>query len=505
MTPERWRSTTSGSPAACGGRLGRDPGGGAAARRQRGGRRARAPPSVPRATSTRGRWPTWRRRARHVQARSASTPPRPGPRPRPCCVASEGRRAAARQRAWSTCATGARVETRLPFGLYDGRASRATSNCAWGARARSTPGFARSRPPGGAAHRGRSRVGPFGNPTSDSARTMVTAAATRVLLRHRSFRSRSAWQVRRAGARLTAVPASTAFVGGREARQFIAVGASTAVGLTHTVTCVPSSSPAAAVSALAAATPKQFLVRRRPHLLQRASMRYCGARQVSDVIVVVPAGVRGERRRVVRPDLSRVRVDAGGARRQDSVAAGFDLVDATPDIVLVHDAARPFATPGRDLAHDLPRPPAWRGDCRAACARHRQARRPSRHGTCARRARCRARDGSPGPDAAGVPTQRARCRRCAGRSRASRRPTRRPRRAGRASTSAGRGRPAQHQGHYGRSDAGRSPLASWRRAGVRGPEAGRRQHRGRRKRGTDAPCAASVSGTTPTGLSKAGR
>ena len=34
-----------------------------------------------------------------------------------------------------------------------------------------------------------------------------------------------------------------------------------------------------------------------------------------------------------------------GTRRQDSVANAFDCVDARSDVVLVHDAARPFVTP----------------------------------------------------------------------------------------------------------------------------------------------------------------
>ncbi len=35
---------------------------------------------------------------------------------------------------------------------------------------------------------------------------------------------------------------------------------------------------------------------------------------------------------------------AGGARRQDSVANAFDRIDPATDIVLIHDAARPFVT-----------------------------------------------------------------------------------------------------------------------------------------------------------------
>jgi len=40
-----------------------------------------------------------------------------------------------------------------------------------------------------------------------------------------------------------------------------------------------------------------------------------------------------------------IRIAEGGAERQDSVAAGLAAVDADADLVLVHDAARPFVTP----------------------------------------------------------------------------------------------------------------------------------------------------------------
>jgi 2-C-methyl-D-erythritol 4-phosphate cytidylyltransferase/2-C-methyl-D-erythritol 2,4-cyclodiphosphate synthase len=41
-----------------------------------------------------------------------------------------------------------------------------------------------------------------------------------------------------------------------------------------------------------------------------------------------------------------VRVVPGGERRQDSVARAFDYVAASADVVLIHDAARPFVTAG---------------------------------------------------------------------------------------------------------------------------------------------------------------
>ena len=38
----------------------------------------------------------------------------------------------------------------------------------------------------------------------------------------------------------------------------------------------------------------------------------------------------------------RVRVVAGGVRRQDSVARAFEAIDPPPDVIVIHDAARPF-------------------------------------------------------------------------------------------------------------------------------------------------------------------
>jgi 2-C-methyl-D-erythritol 4-phosphate cytidylyltransferase/2-C-methyl-D-erythritol 2,4-cyclodiphosphate synthase len=62
---------------------------------------------------------------------------------------------------------------------------------------------------------------------------------------------------------------------------------------------------------------------------------------VSDVIVVLPSsGDESDR----APAIAGATVVSGGARRQDSVANGFDRVPANADVVLIHDAARPFVT-----------------------------------------------------------------------------------------------------------------------------------------------------------------
>jgi 2-C-methyl-D-erythritol 4-phosphate cytidylyltransferase/2-C-methyl-D-erythritol 2,4-cyclodiphosphate synthase len=67
------------------------------------------------------------------------------------------------------------------------------------------------------------------------------------------------------------------------------------------------------------------------------------------VVVVLPADRLDLGEALLRghlgDDASRVRVAAGGVRRQDSVAAGLTLIEGART-VLVHDAARPFASSG---------------------------------------------------------------------------------------------------------------------------------------------------------------
>lgn len=63
--------------------------------------------------------------------------------------------------------------------------------------------------------------------------------------------------------------------------------------------------------------------------------------RVSDVVVVVPGGHRGEFEPLCE---GAVLVD-GGAERTDSVAAGLAALSDRTEVVLVHDAARAFAPP----------------------------------------------------------------------------------------------------------------------------------------------------------------
>ena len=61
--------------------------------------------------------------------------------------------------------------------------------------------------------------------------------------------------------------------------------------------------------------------------------------QVDEVIVAVPPGFADH-----VPATARLQVVAGGARRQDSMANAFARVSADAEVVLVHDAARPFVS-----------------------------------------------------------------------------------------------------------------------------------------------------------------
>ena len=90
--------------------------------------------------------------------------------------------------------------------------------------------------------------------------------------------------------------------------------------------------------------PKQFLEVRGLSLLQRSVDAFLASPHVDEVIVVLPPDFVERPHDVLLFDDRRVRIVAGGARRQDSVAAGYDAVTSECEVVLVHDAARPFVT-----------------------------------------------------------------------------------------------------------------------------------------------------------------
>lgn len=94
---------------------------------------------------------------------------------------------------------------------------------------------------------------------------------------------------------------------------------------------------------LGAGVPKQLLEVGGMSILQRSVAAFAAHPEVDDVIVALPPELAAAPPLQLGEGLS-YRAVAGGARRQDSVANAFRAMSQGTDVVLVHDAARPFVT-----------------------------------------------------------------------------------------------------------------------------------------------------------------
>lgn len=93
--------------------------------------------------------------------------------------------------------------------------------------------------------------------------------------------------------------------------------------------------------------PKAFLPLAGQPLLAHSLATFAAIPEVSGVVLVVPAGQAERAWAIARklPDSGKVReVADAGPRRQDSVRNGMDCLPADAELVLIHDAARPFAS-----------------------------------------------------------------------------------------------------------------------------------------------------------------
>ena len=93
--------------------------------------------------------------------------------------------------------------------------------------------------------------------------------------------------------------------------------------------------------------------RRADRFSSEACRRFSPIPSIDEVIVALPAGLAADPPDYLRRAAKPLRVVAGGERRQDSVAAAFREVAEHADIVIVHDAARPFVSAdliGRTIA-----------------------------------------------------------------------------------------------------------------------------------------------------------
>jgi 2-C-methyl-D-erythritol 4-phosphate cytidylyltransferase / 2-C-methyl-D-erythritol 2,4-cyclodiphosphate synthase len=93
------------------------------------------------------------------------------------------------------------------------------------------------------------------------------------------------------------------------------------------------------------AQPKQLLDLAGRTMLQRSVDAFDASSYVDALVVVLPAALVAAGSEGLIRARKPLRVVAGGPRRQDSVANGFDAADPSAEIIIVHDAARPFVSP----------------------------------------------------------------------------------------------------------------------------------------------------------------
>lgn len=80
-------------------------------------------------------------------------------------------------------------------------------------------------------------------------------------------------------------------------------------------------------------------------LLERSLAPFDASERIGEIVLVLPPDLLASPPDPIRRIRTPLRLVAGGASRQDSVAAGIAAVAPATDIVVIHDAARPFCTP----------------------------------------------------------------------------------------------------------------------------------------------------------------
>jgi len=93
-----------------------------------------------------------------------------------------------------------------------------------------------------------------------------------------------------------------------------------------------------------ATVPKQLLEIGGRAILERSVHAFLSHRDVTDVVVALPQDLLSAPPAYLTHASKPLRLVIGGARRQDSVAAAFALVSKQAEVVVIHDAARPFAS-----------------------------------------------------------------------------------------------------------------------------------------------------------------
>lgn len=92
--------------------------------------------------------------------------------------------------------------------------------------------------------------------------------------------------------------------------------------------------------------PKQMLSIGGQSVLERSVGLFLAHPEIDELIVALPAEFVAAPPPYLRVASKPIRLVAGGARRQDSVQNAFNAIDEVSELVVIHDAARPFASAG---------------------------------------------------------------------------------------------------------------------------------------------------------------
>lgn len=93
-----------------------------------------------------------------------------------------------------------------------------------------------------------------------------------------------------------------------------------------------------------AGRPKQLLELGGRSILQRSVDAFVASDRIDEIVVALPSEIFASPPDGLRVSAKPVHLVEGGARRQDSVARAFSAIASRADIVVIHDAARPFVS-----------------------------------------------------------------------------------------------------------------------------------------------------------------
>ena len=90
--------------------------------------------------------------------------------------------------------------------------------------------------------------------------------------------------------------------------------------------------------------PKQLVTLGGRSILQRSVEAFVMHPRITDIVVALPSELAAEVPAYLRAPQKSIEIVEGGERRQDSVARAFSRVPSGAEVVIIHDAARPFVS-----------------------------------------------------------------------------------------------------------------------------------------------------------------